>query len=305
MTEREVQTIYKRFAAAIREDGAAAEHPESAEMLARFLWLALIGGPRVEEGIWETLRTRPGMSDDDVAGIRHVYTQRMTSTVKSEELEALRDRYGIEEQQPEEIARAQEAILGDLQGQSERRPPKSLFASAVALTGFSSAFYGAAVGAVVASVPGAEIGAMIGSSTLALVGAALGTMYGTSLGARNQVRFGPLLGLGMGAAFGAAVGGFFGAMIPAFVGSLPGMILGAFAGRFTRQRRLPSWAGFGAFFGTCIGAMVLAFWLDREAATRGAAIGLLAGAAAGSLLFLVLLQVLKRLPRQARKGRRA
>lgn len=94
MDHAEAIALFQEFAASLA--GYARSSPtrkESAEMLARSLWLAMIAGPEMEEETWKVLREQGGLDEDAIEPIKEVYFERMKPAVTEEKRELLRQRY--------------------------------------------------------------------------------------------------------------------------------------------------------------------------------------------------------------------
>ena|ERR1700722_8078851 len=100
MDQAEVQTLFRKFAAPLA--GYAATSParkELAEMLARNLWTAMIGGPEMEEETWKVFKKHAKLDDDTLQPIKKLYFEQMKPVVTEEQLVALRQRYRLRRQE--------------------------------------------------------------------------------------------------------------------------------------------------------------------------------------------------------------
>lgn len=96
MDHAEATALFQRFAVPLA--GYASSSParkESAEMLAKSLWIAMIAGPEMEEETWKALREVGGLDDDALQPIKEVYFDRMKPAVTEEQRALLRQRYQI------------------------------------------------------------------------------------------------------------------------------------------------------------------------------------------------------------------
>ena len=91
MKQKEVQATFLRFATPLTTLVALGADKEAATELSRNLWMALIGGPDVEEHVFAAMRE----TSSDLYDVLHrCYTEQMKPQVSDEELAALRERYG-------------------------------------------------------------------------------------------------------------------------------------------------------------------------------------------------------------------
>jgi hypothetical protein len=295
MNEQEVQAIFERFATRLLE-AAPPGVEDRAEVLVKYFWLALIGGPKMEEGIWESLRKQPEMEADDVGELESWYRDELKHTVTSKELKALRQRYDVDPQDPHAaVEAAQEQIFQEIRFPSRRSGSRTRVGRIVLLWGLAGGFYGAAVGSLLASMETARLGATIGGGLLAITGAVAGAWYGFFVGQANRIRFGRLYVGSIGAVFGGLSGVFFGAAIPAYIGTVPGFLIGAIAGQKVMPRRPFLGTLLGVFVGVGIGALIAAFLHDGPLAMAGVRWGSLIGAAGGILLLAGLLVTMLRI----------
>lgn len=96
MTQEEAQALFRKFAAPLAPYVTSANRKESAEMLVRSLWLALVTGPEGEEATWKTLKDTGKLDDDLIEAIKECYEEKMKLVVSAEQLAALRQRYKVE-----------------------------------------------------------------------------------------------------------------------------------------------------------------------------------------------------------------
>ena len=91
MEQEEVQAAFVRFAAPMMSLVALGADKKAANELSRNLWVAMIGGPGVEQEVFDAMRD----TDSDLYDVLHrCYTEQMKTQVSADELAALRERYG-------------------------------------------------------------------------------------------------------------------------------------------------------------------------------------------------------------------
>jgi hypothetical protein len=89
--QKEVQATFLRFATPLTTLVALGADKKAATELSRNLWMAMIGGPDVEEQVFEAMRE----TSSDLYDVLHrCYTEDMKTQVSDDELAALRARYG-------------------------------------------------------------------------------------------------------------------------------------------------------------------------------------------------------------------
>ena len=94
--DADVQALLKKFAAPLAEYAAASHaRKENADFMVQTLWTAMIAGPEMEEETWKAFREIAHMPDGDIKAIQDCYYQQMKPVVSSEQLAALRKRYGM------------------------------------------------------------------------------------------------------------------------------------------------------------------------------------------------------------------
>jgi len=91
MEQPEVQAAFVRFAAPLMSLVSLGADREAAHELARNLWLAMIGGPDIEEQVFQAMRES---SSELYDVLERCYNGQMKPQVSDEELAALRERYG-------------------------------------------------------------------------------------------------------------------------------------------------------------------------------------------------------------------
>ena len=96
MTQTEVNDLLRRFSEPLASYVTSAARKESAEMLAKTLWTALIAGPEMEEATWEILKTQGKLDDDLLEAIQQCYYEKMKPVVSEKQLAALRKRYDLQ-----------------------------------------------------------------------------------------------------------------------------------------------------------------------------------------------------------------
>lgn len=173
-------------------------------------------------------------------------------------------------------------------GPSLLEGPTTLAGRAVQL-GLIGAFYGAALGLLMATSGWARMGAAVGAVLGALVLGMMGRDLGLSSALPGQQKVAAwiagIFGVLIGVAVGALAGGLVGTMIVAWPGTLLGIPVGVVAGpvlaRVVNRSLSPV---FGGALGAVVGAVVLT--LVRQPHEAG--VGLLAGIPAGGLGSVVL-----------------
>jgi hypothetical protein len=167
------------------------------------------------------------------------------------------------------------------------------FAHTLAKLGLLAGFYGAILGAALASLHGASVAATIGAGLLAVVAGLLGANYGHLFGAMNRIPYGNWFGGFVGLIVGGLLGALLGVMLVAFVGALAGAILGGIVGRYLRSaenRQIMTMLG--ALAGAMLGVGVQSWMRSAADALWGTWIGGLTGAITGPALFFVVILVL-------------
>jgi hypothetical protein len=158
------------------------------------------------------------------------------------------------------------------------------------LAGLSVALAGATLGAILRAVEGARYGVAVGAALVGLVGLLAGSRFGSIFGAVNRIPSGSRFGGFWGMVAGAALGALAGALVVAFVGSVLGSILVGLAGRALAAL---GWKPLGktgwTLLGAWGGALVLAFYQNRDEALNGALYGAALGAGLGAFLALAFL----------------
>ena len=95
MDQEDVQSLFERFAAPLAAYVALGGRKESMEMVARSLWVTMIGGPQIEEQMWTDMRETGDVDASLLESIRTCYAEEMKPVVSDEQLAALRQRYNI------------------------------------------------------------------------------------------------------------------------------------------------------------------------------------------------------------------
>jgi hypothetical protein len=95
MNQNEAQALFLKFAAPLAFYVRLGGRKEAIESVARTLWAAMLGGPAVEEQVWNSLRTSE-VDSGVIESIRACYYDEMRPQLSDEDLGALRQRYGIE-----------------------------------------------------------------------------------------------------------------------------------------------------------------------------------------------------------------
>ena len=91
MEQNEVQAAFLRFATPLSALVDLGADKKAATELSRNLWMAMIGGPEVEEQVFDAMRE----TNSELYDVLHrCYTEQMKTQVSDEELAALRLRYG-------------------------------------------------------------------------------------------------------------------------------------------------------------------------------------------------------------------
>jgi len=94
MEKEEVQATFIRFAAPLTSLVALGADRAAATELSRNLWLALIGGPDIEQQIFDAMRDTNSELYDVLL---RCYTDEMKPQVSEDELARLRERYAPDE----------------------------------------------------------------------------------------------------------------------------------------------------------------------------------------------------------------
>ncbi len=95
MTDAEAKALFQAFAEPLFRHATTAVRQQTAERLARTLWLALVTGPDSENLLWESLKDKMNMNEEGVELIRQVYVLEMKPQVGEEQLASLRQRYQV------------------------------------------------------------------------------------------------------------------------------------------------------------------------------------------------------------------
>jgi len=95
ITQTEINDLVRKFAEPLGSYVNSAARKESAEMLTKALWTALIAGPEMEEATWEILKTQGKLDDDLLEAIQQCYYEKMKPVVSEKQLAALRKRYDL------------------------------------------------------------------------------------------------------------------------------------------------------------------------------------------------------------------
>ncbi len=88
-----IQSVFQRFAGPLYGFSALGGRKDAIDELARNLWLVLLGGPAAEREFWEQM----DQSQNDLAeSVRECYQQQMKPLVEDDELQQVREHYGIQ-----------------------------------------------------------------------------------------------------------------------------------------------------------------------------------------------------------------
>ena len=94
MTATQTQNLFRRFAAPLAPYAATSQaRKELAEVLAKYLWAALIAGPVGEDDTWNILQTTANLDSDSLQAIKDLYFQEMKTVVSEQELAMLRKHF--------------------------------------------------------------------------------------------------------------------------------------------------------------------------------------------------------------------
>jgi len=93
MTDAEVQKLFQKFAAPLAPSATTAARMVSAESLAKTLWMAMIGGPEMEEETWEALKGKGKLDNEMIEAIQKCYYEKMLPEITEDDFDALRQRY--------------------------------------------------------------------------------------------------------------------------------------------------------------------------------------------------------------------
>lgn len=159
-------------------------------------------------------------------------------------------------------------------------------------------FYGAVLGAALASLDGVFIAVKIGGILLALVGCLLGANNGALFGGVNRMRRTRWRCGFIGLVVGGCVGAMLGTMLIAFVGAVLGGFVGGIAVRLVRGMQdnpLPTVGG--VVVGSMLGVAIQCWRQGAEQAWAGCYQGGIAGAIAGPILMFALGTALAKLER--------
>src|SRR4029077_3865722 len=96
MNQEEAQALFQKFAAPLAPYVTSAGRIETAESLARSLWLALVTGPEIEETVWKGLRDTARLDDDLIEALKQCYEEKMKPVDSGARHAALRQRYKVE-----------------------------------------------------------------------------------------------------------------------------------------------------------------------------------------------------------------
>ncbi len=95
MTPEEVQDLFLKFATPLAFYVRLGGRKEAMESVARTLWVAMLGGPSVEDQVWRELKNSPHIESGLIESIQTCYREEMKPQLSEENLTALRLRYGI------------------------------------------------------------------------------------------------------------------------------------------------------------------------------------------------------------------
>ena len=95
MNQAEIQALFAQFASPLTPLAAISGAKESMETLDKNLWIAMLGGEEIENQMWEQMR----QADDGDSGmldlIRRCFAEEMKPALGVEQLDALREHYGM------------------------------------------------------------------------------------------------------------------------------------------------------------------------------------------------------------------
>jgi hypothetical protein len=166
--------------------------------------------------------------------------------------------------------------------------PLTLLTS-VLMTCAVGGFYGAVLGAALASLDGVFIAVKTGGILLALVGGFLGANSGDLFRAVNRIRRARWRCGFIGLVLGAGVGAMLGTMLIAFVGAVLGGLAGGIVLLIVRRmqdRPMPTVVGVLA--GAMLGVAIQSWRQEAEQAWTGGCQGGIVGAIAGPILMFAL-----------------
>jgi hypothetical protein len=96
MAQAEVRDLLRKFAAPLSHYASTScARKENAEFMVRTLWTVMIAGPEMEEETWKAFREIGHLPDGELKAIQDCYHHQMKPVVTSEQLAALRRRYGL------------------------------------------------------------------------------------------------------------------------------------------------------------------------------------------------------------------
>jgi hypothetical protein len=173
------------------------------------------------------------------------------------------------------------------------------FLTSVLTSCAAGGFYGAVLGAALASLEGVFIAVKTGGILMALVGCLLGANNGALFGAVNRKRRASWRCRFIGLVLGAGVGAMLGAMLIVFVGAVLGGLVGGIAIRLVRRMRdRPMPTVGGVVVGSMLGVAIQSWRQGAEQAWAGGYRGGVAGVIAGPILMFALGTALANLERE-------
>jgi hypothetical protein len=135
------------------------------------------------------------------------------------------------------------------------------------------------------ALPDTHVPAAVGACVVGVLGGLLGIRYELMFRVVNRLQPNFLGGLLLGVVLGGCVGGGLGALLGTYLGAIPGAIAGTLLAGLLGVLGVPRPSTTAlTFVGACVGAAVVAFLSDSEAALSGLWHGLAAGLAAGTVV---------------------
>jgi hypothetical protein len=95
MDEKEVKSLYQRFASPLDSYATSPVRKQYTEYLAQLLWKVMIVGHDAEWDAWRSLREVGQMDDSVIEAVVELYNEQMLPLVSEHELAALREHYHV------------------------------------------------------------------------------------------------------------------------------------------------------------------------------------------------------------------
>jgi Calcium binding len=173
---------------------------------------------------------------------------------------------------------------------TKQTPARPLtFLSAVITISAVAGFYGATLGATLASFDGAFVAVKTGAVLLGFIGCFLGAAFGRLVGTMSRFGHGPWIGGSIGLLLGAIVGGLLGAMLVAIIGAVLGALGGGSVVSILRHKLgIPLTPMLGVIAGAMLGIAIQSWRLNPEDAWTGTWQGSVVAIIVGATLFFAL-----------------